>query len=205
MSRWLIVLSLAAIAPLSSFSASIPVPDSPVGEVWFDGYIDTVAPNLENLLGFSFEVKVDYYLSSWDGVSLLYIANTSFSSNCQHTPTNCVQAASGPVGPDSIGFSVENHGVVSIFDFNGSSGVTWNTAADRWSGYWSKFGPTTIFHGSISGPVTSGGSFSASGPPLTSVPGAPEPGTWATLLTGFGAVIYNRRKRAAVKVWPVIG
>jgi hypothetical protein len=205
MSRWFLVLSLAAITPLCSFGASLPFSDSSVGEVWFDGYVDTVAPGLENLLGFSFEVKIDYYLSSWDGVSLLYITDTSFSSNCQYSPTNCVRAASGPVGPDSIGFSAQNHGVVSIFDFNGSSGVTWNTSDDRWSGYWSKFGPTTVFHGSISGPVTSGGVFSATGPPLTAVPTAPEPGTWATLLAGSGAVICNRRRRAAADLSAAIG
>jgi hypothetical protein len=210
MTRWFIVFSIAAMAPVSSFSASVSVPDGPIGEAWFNGYVDTVAPGLENLLGFSFEVKVDYYLSSWDGVSLSYVSDTSFSSNCQYTPTNCVVAASGPVSPDSIGFSVQNHGLVSIFDVNGASGVTWNTSDNRWSGYWSKFGATNVFRGALFGPVTSGGVLSMSGRPLTSVPGAPEPGTWMTLLAGLSALgsKSKRWKRAvaiAVEVtWPLM-
>jgi hypothetical protein len=195
MTRWFIVPILAAIAPVSSFSATIPVPGSPIGQAWFDGYVDTAAPGLEYLLGFNFEVRIDYYLSSWDGVSLSYISGISFNSNCQFTTGNCIQGASGPVSPDSIGLSLRNHSLASIFDVNGTSAVIWNTADDRWSGYWSKFGPATVFRGAISGPVTSSGIFAPSGLPLTSVSDAPEPATWLMLLAPLGAIIIRAAGR----------
>jgi hypothetical protein len=190
----ILILGLAAF-PLSSFGASLIVPDSPIGEAWFDGTVDTVSPGMEALLGFKFEVKVDYYLYSWDRVSLLYIADSGQPSGCDPSPfsyysyifylhpQNCLTSWSGPVGPDIIGIALQDNQLAGIFDVNGSQAVSWSTTDDRWTGYWNNFNlPRTM-----SGPVTSFG-----------LVATPEPQTSAMLLGGLFVCVWGIRVRLPV-------
>jgi hypothetical protein len=165
------------------FGSPITVPDSSQGEAWFTGYVDTVpgSGGYDYLLGWSFEVVIDYRLSGWDGVTPLYISTTG--PECQYLglETNCVANWSGPINPDGVGILIANDQLTSIFDFNGTEGVGWGGEfwgdGDRWSGYW--------FGGDIAGPVTGIGMFAT-----------PEPSAAATMVLGLGVLLWIWRRHA---------
>src|ERR1017187_9366562 len=142
------------------FGSPITVHNSGQGAAWFTGYVDTVPSGggFDYLLGWSFEVRIDYRLSGWDGVTPFSIY-TGFGQNMCHSGpffppdanTNCIVDWSGPVNPDILGFSIADGQLTGITDLNGSQAVIWDSATpDRWSGYW--LSEDGSIRGDISGP-----------------------------------------------------
>ena len=184
------------------FGSPITVPNSGQGAAWFTGYVDTVPSGggFDYLLGWSFEVRIDYRLSGWDGVTplvILYGLGGSPVCDTFGVHTNCVADFSGPIGsgPDGVGISIANGQLTSIFDFDGEHAVNWSSATpDRWSGHWTVFTTPSIFiSGNISGPVTD-----------VEMAATPEPSAAATMVLGLGALLCiwqlrnaHRRPRAS--------
>ena len=180
------------------FGSPITVPNSGQGAAWFTGYVDTVPPGggFDYLLGWSFEVRIDYRLSGWDGVTPLIIQFGLGGNICHNYPfyqTNCVTDFLAPISnPDGVGFSIANGQLTSIFDFDGTEAVNWSSATpDRWSGYW--LSEDRSIRGDISGPVTD-----------VEMVATPEPSAAATMALGLGALLCiwqlrnaHRRPRAS--------
>ena len=181
------------------FGSPITVPNSGQGAAWFTGYVDTVPSGggFDYLLGWSFEVRIDYRLSGWYGVTplvILYGLGGSPVCSTFGVHTNCVADFSGAIGsfPDGVGISIANGQLTRIFDFDGTEAVKWSSATpDRWSGYW--LSEDRSIRGDISGPVTD-----------VEMVATPEPSAAATMALGLGALLCiwqlrnaHRRPRAS--------
>lgn len=166
---------ISLLLSLSAAGASLVVPDSELGAVWFTGYVDTVSDSaFDYLLGWDFKLLIEYRLSGWDRVSPFGLITTGEFSGCQHQQltTNCIDGWFGPPIPvDIVGFGIADGQVTRIDQINGASGIQWfPSSGDRWEGYWSIFTPSRT-EATISGPVTSSG-----------IVATPEP---VSLLTAF--------------------
>ena len=176
------------------FGEPITVPDSSQGEAWFAGYVDTVPPGgaYDYLLGWSFEVRIDYRLSGWDRVTPFTIRWDFGDSTCHWGPgyppdanTNCFTDWSGPVDPDIMSISIADGELTGMLVLNGAQEVSWG-GGNTWGGYDWNEDHSDI--GDISGPVTGVGMFAT-----------PEPSVAATMALGLGALLCawmrrNRRK-----------
>lgn len=123
------------------------------------GYIDTASPGLEGMLGTTFEIRMDYYLYSWDRSSLLDVrvplgVNSPYFFDWHGVLSgdnliscgpilpgqNCIRhAISYPVSNNIEGFKLQDGNLVDVYAANGSQGIDWNPlqSPTRWSGFWS--------------------------------------------------------------------